>query len=290
MRRLVPILMAAMLAACGGRGDEAAIVLYDNSFSVAIIADNSDGITSPDGLLWADGVLYIADEGGSAIRKLEGAVLTTLADKSSGIISPEDLRLSADGTLYFTDDSAGGLWRVTPRGAERVAGSEGMSESEGIAVDPAGGVDVGDGASGRVFHVSENGVSEELIAARMSKPESMVRAPDGSLFVADNRTDHLYRFTAGEARREIMLPSDLSPESIALHGSTLWITDSSNGRLYRMEQDGEPETVALFLADFANINGIAAAPNGRIFISIQSDLSAGEGYIVALSPTAASKR
>ena len=112
----------------------------------------------------------------------------------------------------------------------------------------------------------------------------MVRAPDGSLLVADNREDRLVRIGTDGNMREIALPTGLSPESIALDGDTVWITDSHNGRLYRMKRDQSPETVALFLGDLENINGIAVEPGGTLYISVQSDLAAGEGYVLRLAP------
>lgn len=284
--RFLAVLPMLLLAACSKPSDEAAVVLYDESYALEIVLDNANGITSPDGLLWREGVLYIADEGGSAIRSWDGERLVTLADASSGIASPEDLRFDAAGTLWFTDDTAGGVWRVTDSGAERAAPPGDIGESEGLAVDPSGGVDVGDGANGRVFHVTAAGEVEAYGGRRwgIAKPESMVRAPDGSLLVADNREDRLVRIGTDGDMREIALPSDLSPESIALEGDTVWITDSHNGRLYRMKRDRPPEIVALFLADFENINGIAVAPGGILYISVQSDLAAGEGYVLRLAP------
>lgn len=286
MRALLPPLALA-LASCTPSGDEAAVVLYDREYTLEAVLDTSDGIASPDGLLWSDGALYIADEGGSAVRVWDGTTVTTLADASSGIQSPEDLRLASGGQVYFTDDSAGGVWRlVAGGGAVRVAADPILSGSEGIAIDPLGGVEVGSGESGRIARVLPDGTVEAYQGRSwgIAKPESMVRAPDGSLLVADNRDNRLVRITRAGTLREIALPRDLSPESIALDGNDLWITDSHNGRLYRARRGQAPETVALFLADFANINGLAAADDGTIYISIQSDLEAGEGYIVRLVP------
>lgn len=288
--RALAALTSLALAACSAPGDEAAVVLYDRGYALETVLDTTDGITSPDGLLWHEGSLYIADEGGSAIRKWDGQRLTTLADASSGLMSPEDLRIAGDGQLYFTDDSAGGLWRVLQAGgAERVAAGAILSGSEGIAVDPEGGVEVGSGESERIVRVLPTGETEAYQGRRwgVAKPESMVRAADGSLLVADNREDRLIRISGAGTMRELSIPADLSPESIALAGDILWITDSHNGRLYRMERDQPPETVALFLGDFANINGVAADTEGTIYISIQSDLDAGEGYIVRLVPGSA---
>jgi sugar lactone lactonase YvrE len=285
------LLAAAILAGCSPSTEDGAVLLYDQGYAISIVLDNEDGITSPDGLWWDNGALYIADEGGSAVRRWDGHALETLADASSGIASPEDLLVDSDGQVWFTDDTAGGLWRVTPGGAERVADSQGIAESEGIALRGDGTLWVGDGRTGRIHAFGPDGSAAQAFISgwQVAKPESMALSLDGALWLADNREDRLLRIDADGSVREWRLPDDLSPESIAIDGETLWITDSHNGRLYRLRKDREPEIVALFLADFANINGVAADNAGTIYVSIQSDLAAGKGYVVRMVPATGRK-
>lgn len=291
MRRLW-LFCAALLAGCSPAADDAAVVLYEPGYAIDVVIDNEDGITSPDGLWWDSGMLYIADEGGSAIRRWDGTRLETLADATSGIASPEDLVVDAQGQIWFTDDTAGGLWRVNPDGAQKVAGSQEITESEGIALRGDGTIWVGDGRTGRIQAFKADARRPAPVAAgwQVAKPESMALAPDGVLWLADNRRDRLLRIEADGTAREWLLPNDLSPETIAAHGEALWITDSHNGRLYRLEKDGEFKVVALFLADFININGIAVDTAGAVYVSIQSDLAMGRGYIVRFVPPTGEKR
>lgn len=281
----VPALAALLACACNREAPDAAVIVYDEAYTAGIVLSNADGITSPDGLLWREGSLYIADEGGSAIRVWDGSKVVTLADAHSGLISPEDLRFDTDGTLWFTDDSAGGAWRVDKNGAKRVDGGA-IGESEGIARHPSGGVMIGEGLSGTLYHVGLGAPARALQVAdlRISKPESMVLAPDGSMIVADNREDRLIRIAPEGVQASIPLPPGVSPETIALDGDTLWLSDSHNGRIYR-QRPGQPiETMALFMGDLSNVSGIAAGADGEIFVSIQADLGIGRGYIVKLSP------
>lgn len=291
MHRFAALVATSLLAACGGGGAREApaqIALYSPDYPRIAVVASPHAVTSPDGLVWHAGALYIADEGGSAVRRLDGGRVTTLADASAGLKSPEDLRFSAAGALFVTDDSAGHVWRIAPGtpGARAVGGFARPAEMEGIAEGSAGGVLVGDGAGGQVYRLAEDGAAAPMPGGqwRVAKPESMARAPDGSLTLADNRADRLYSYDAAGQRHEIPLPAGLSPESIAYSGADLWITDSHNGRLYRMRPNQPAETVALFSGDWININGIAAAPDGTIYISIQTDLAARRGVIVALAP------
>lgn len=290
MKRLL-LLAASLLAGCSSAEDRAAAVLYDPGYTIEIVLDNADGITSPDGLWWHDNALYIADEGGSAIRRWDGKAVETLADGTSGIASPEDIVVDAKGQVWFTDDTSGGLWLVTSKGGQLAPGSQAIAESEGIAVLADGGVWVGDGKRSAVATFAPGGSGPIAVAAdwQVAKPESMARMPDKTIWLANNREDRLLRIGADGSARDWLVPDDLSPESLAADGNTLWITDSHNGRLYRLGPTGRTEIVALFLADFVNINGVTVDPAGSVYISIQSDLDAGKGYIVRLAPKPASK-
>ena len=105
-----------VLAGCGV-DDNGMILVVDHSYVPAVTVTTSDGITTPDGILWWHGKLIMADEGGCALRVWNhGHDVVTLCDRSLGILEPEDLVVDTEGNLFFTDDTAGGLWEVDPLG------------------------------------------------------------------------------------------------------------------------------------------------------------------------------
>lgn len=292
MRRLVArqwfaVACGAMLGACSLGQASGGLVMLDKDYDAAVFADNDDGITSPDGLAWYRGGLLIADEGGSAIRWIGPKGIETWADASSGMLSPEDLAVARDGTIYFSDDSAGGLWAVIGQGgAERLSiPGAALPSTEGIAITPEGILWIGDGKNGAMYAVRPDGKGRgaRLGARRMTKPESMAFDAAGNMYAADNSDDVLYRFDAGPgARRQIVHRHGFSPESIAMIGTSLWITDSDHGKLYRLEENGALETVAIFGGELENLSGIAGDPAGNVYVAIQSDLHHGKGLIVRL--------
>ncbi|MBM4002915.1 MAG: hypothetical protein FJ295_06435 [Planctomycetes bacterium] len=77
----------------------------------------------------------------------------------SGLQSPEDLVVDADGNVYFTDDDAGGVWRFTIDGA--VSGlatrNDGLRSTEGIALAENGHLLIGDGMAHAIFDVAPDG-------------------------------------------------------------------------------------------------------------------------------------
>lgn len=289
LRSLIWLALATVTASCGNGGEQGAVVILGNAYTAEIVATQDDGFSSPDGLNWHRGMLYVADEGGSAVRRwTPGDRPETLADDSAGIASPEDLVIDADGAIFFTDDTAGGLWRINRSGqVARIAGPEaGLVSTEGIALAPDGSVLVGE-QSGRVFRVDgQGGVSVFLgAAAGIRKPESMVFDEQGNLYIADNRDDTLSLVTpAGSIFRLIEGRSSFSPETLAFADGTLFITDSHNGDLYRYTRRTGLQTIAVFMGDFNNINGVTIDDAGAIYVSVQADLANRRGYLVKLTP------
>ena len=173
------------------------------------------------------------------------------------------------------------MWTVSGGKALRVPGTETWRPStEGIAIAPDGRLLIGETDTGRIVALAD-GAMGELPGGRMTKPESLAFDGSGNLYVADNEADRLYRFDAASGRREALSWPAVSPESIALVGDALWLTDSHNGKVYRL-REGRLETVAIFAHSLSNVSGIAGDRQGNVYISIQSDLDAGEGLIVKL--------
>lgn len=289
MRRLTLFALALALAGCGKLDQEAMVLTVEPGWTAEVAASEKDGFASPDGLLWENGTLYVADEGGSAVRAWRpGARPATLADSRAGIASPEDLVRDAAGNIYFTDDTRGGLWRTDRLGLTTalVAPGRGLASTEGLGLAPDGDLIVGDAPGHRVLKVRPDGSVSVLIGPerKIDKPESFAFDDDGNLYIADNRDHVLYLLrTDGRLHRVVADRSGFSPESLRFAGGTLFITDSDNGKLFRYTPDDGLNVVAVFGGSLANIQGIAADEGGALYLSVQSDLKGRKGYILKLS-------
>lgn len=289
MRRLALVALALASMGCGKLDQEAMVLTVEPGWSAEVVASEKDGFASPDGLLWADGTLYVADEGGSAVRAWRpGTPPAILADSRAGLASPEDLVRDAAGNVYFTDDTRGGLWRTDPGGRTEalVPPGRGLPSTEGLGLSPAGDLVVGDAPGHRVLKVGPDGSLSVLVGPEkeIAKPESLAFDDAGNLYIADNRDNVLYLLrTDGSLHRAIADRSGFSPESLHFSGGALFITDSDNGKLFRYTPDDGLNVVAVFGGKLANIQGIAADERGALYLSVQSDLKGRKGYILKLS-------
>ena len=294
MRGLAKFALVAALAGCAPLDREAMLLTVEPGWTAEVAASDEDGFASPDGLLWADGTLYVADEGGSAVRTWRpGTRPETLADAKAGLASPEDLVRDTAGNVYFTDDTRGGLWRTDPNGrtAALVEPSRGLPSTEGLGLSPGGDLVVGDALGHRVLRVSPDGRVSTLIGPekRIAKPESFAFDGAGNLYIADNRDNVLYLLrTDGSLHRVIADRSGFSPESLRFAGGALFITDSDHGKLFRYTPDDGLNVIAVFGGALANVQGIAADDSGGLYLSVQSDLEGRKGYILKLDRKAAS--
>ena len=283
-RRALLLGAACLLAGCDALDRRAMVMVLDETYAPEVLLANKNGIVSPDGLLWHDGRLVIADEGGSAVRTwTPGKGLQRLASRDDGLRSPEDLAFGPGGVLHVTDDTAGGLWRFDKGGpARRLPDVAPLRASEGLTSARSGALAVGGGESGYLVFVAPDG-DHASIDLHIAKAESLAYDGSGNLYIADNRDDVLYLLTKdGRLHRPIAGRDGFSPESIHFADGALLITDSHNGKLYCYSPEDGLETIAVFAGELANVQGVTTDPGGNIYVSVQSDLKAGRGFVLRL--------
>ncbi len=286
---LFVILFVASVILSGQSLDQKGMVLVvDESYKATVIGTNNDGFTVPDGILWKDGKLFLADEGGSAVRVWsKPGEAQTFCDKSSGVLSPEDLVIDSNGNIYFTDDDTGGVWKTDKNGKTfQLAGKDkGLISTEAIAISSFGTLLVGDGESHQIFSVNQSGAVSVFLGAEygIKKPESMVYDEKGNLYIADNDDNVLYLLTGDKKlHRPIENREGFSPETIWYSKGVLYITDSQNGKLSSYTPEEGLKTIAVFGGKLGSVNGITTDDKGSFYLSIQTDLKRKKGFILKL--------
>lgn len=288
MIRLFPLLAALLLGGCQDLNARGLALLIDEDYAAEVVVSGRDGLASPDGLLWQDDRLFIADEGGAAIRSWRpGGPLRTIAT-GGGMSTPEDLVRDQDGNIFFSDDESGGVFRIGSDGRlSRPIGPErGLPSTEAIARHPSGDLLIGDGPGHRILRAGRDGRLAIVLGPEhgISKPESMAFDDAGNLYIADNQEDVLYLLTGdGRLHRPIANRPGFSPESIWYAGGTLYITDSKSGVLHRYSPEAGLATLAVFRGDLANIQGVTTDKDGNIYLSVQTDIGGRRGYILRLN-------
>lgn len=291
MKKLIIAVIACslfFLTSCGVQ-KEGLVIMADQSYKATMFATTKAGFGAPDGLLWHNGKLYLADEGGVAVEALsrnEG--IKKLADAGFGFLSPEDLVIDSQDNIFFTDDDAGGLWEITADGKPRQVASkaQGLISTEGIALAPDGSLLVGDGEVHKVFRVTRDGQVSEFLGGDygITKPESMVFDDRGNLYIADNEDNVLYLLDGDKKLHKIIDRGDaFSPETIYFSKGSLYITDSHNNKLYVYTPGEELKTIAAFGGQLKNVQGVTVDDQGQIFLSVQTDLKHGIGEIIEIS-------
>ena len=283
------IVAAAAVFAAGCGIDQKGMVLFpDPSYRASVIGTDRDGFTVPDGILWSQGRFFIADEGGSAFRIWSGpGHATTLCDNKTGVMSPEDMAVDAGGNIYFTDDDAGGVWKINNFGETRLlAGKDkGLVSTEGIVLAPNGDLLVGESVAHKVYSVTPDGAVTEFLGTEfgISKAESMVFDEQGNLFIADNEDKILYLLTPDKTLHRLIADREgFSPETIWYSKGILYITDSQDGKLFKYTPEDGLNVIAVFGGNLHAVNGITTDDEGAVYVSIQTDLQKKVGYLLKI--------
>ncbi len=278
-----------LLTSCKALGKDGLVLMTDDSYKATVFATNKIGFGSPDGILWNQGKLYLADEGGVALEVWnQNDGLKKLMDSQFGTKSPEDLVIDAEGNIFFSDDDAGGVWEVDATGKQRLlAGKDkGLFSTEGIALAPDGSILVGDADAHEVFKVTKDGAVSVFLGREfeITKPESMTYDDKGNLYIADNEKNVLYLLDTNHKLHVVIDRKDqFSPETIFYSKGALYITDSRASKLYLYRPNEELKTIAAFGGQLKNVQGVTVDDRGDIYVSIQSDLKHNVGFIVKIS-------
>ncbi|MBM1218642.1 hypothetical protein JQU17_00420 [Ponticoccus sp. SC2-23] len=97
-------------------------------------ADWVTGLMDPKGMSSHDGLLYVADAMGMHIVSIaDGALMSTIT--LEGATFPNDVTVSADGSVFVTDFLAGGLYRYQDGAAEVFVPAGSLPLPNGILAD-----------------------------------------------------------------------------------------------------------------------------------------------------------
>lgn len=122
------------------------LVRLDAAAYPSLVALTGDPLVGPLGVAHDhDGVLYVADSAGQALRRVspDGVVTTVVtADVDGPLVAPNHVAVGPDGAVYLSDPCKGGLYRVDPAAGAIVGGLAldlpTQGGPNGLAFDDAG--------------------------------------------------------------------------------------------------------------------------------------------------------
>jgi sugar lactone lactonase YvrE len=248
-----------------GDGDQATAILLCDASAVAVGTAGdvffSDGVmgvvrkVTPTGLL-----MTVA--GGGTNNPGDGQAATSAALRAG------PLAVDAAGNLLISDASHGSIRKVDTSGViHTVAG--GGTGTPSTTPAPASSVylnrpgEIAIAPNGSDFYIADtyNGLVEKVTLA--SSPTIAVVAGGGQRYPGDG----------GPATSAKLY----APSGVAIDGSgSLYISDSSGARLYRVDSSGIITTVAVFGG--STPGGLAVAPGGQVVVS------GAPGHLSALTP------
>ncbi len=185
-----------------------------------------NGLDRPDGLMLADGKLYVTEEAD------EGRVLAfDLKSRDTTVVArlrkPEGIRRRYDGSLFVTEDRAvDGRLVIVGKDSRVTPIVRGLKRPEGLDVASDGSVYLAESGTGRVLRVARSGV--ETVLTGLDRPDQVAIAPDGAIWVTeDSNPGRALRYLDGKL--EVVLAGLNKPQGIAV-GSDGWIYIAEQGR------------------------------------------------------------
>ncbi|MEN8259433.1 MAG: NHL repeat-containing protein [Pseudomonadota bacterium] len=250
------------------------VIAEADRFTVEIFADNKNGLARPDGIFFSNGRLYVATASDVSVFGPDQK-RTVLGDGTTGLKTPESIVVDNDGTVFVTDDTRNELLALRNGRAEVLLGaSDGLRAIKGLAFDPAGNIFISDTEAAAVFQYRDGKLS--LYASTLqglTVPEEMAFDKDRNLYITEEKQIQVIKVTPdGNSSIFVDESSGLgSPESIAIYGDHVYVTDSKKGAIFRFDLAGRGGPMVHFSNRYRNLEGIAFDDKGSIFVASRKD-------------------
>ncbi len=227
---------------------------------------------TPSGVaLDAQGNLYIADTYNHRVRKVDaatGAIDTVAGDELN---SPADVAIDGADNLYIADTGNNRILIVDTAGAvvDTVTGTEAsgpLSMPSGVAPAADGNLYIADTGNNRILIVDTAGAIVDTVTGTeasgpLSMPSGVAPAADGNLYIADTGNHRILIVDAAGAidtvagtgtqgfdgdggpavEAQLNAPSGVAVDA---EGAYLYIADTGNQRIRKVDAEGAIDTVA----------------------------------------------
>jgi len=184
---------------------------------------------------------------------------------------PNDIAAGSDGALWFTEQSANQIGRITPAGVVTEFPIPTTASSPvGITAGPDGALWFSESAGNKIGRITTDGVITEFpITTAGSQPALLTPGPDGAIWFAELHGEKIGRITTAGVVTEFATPTTSAGPLQVVQGSdgNLWFTEAGANKIGRITTAGviteftnpEPTTV------LGTTHAIAPGPDGRLY-------------------------
>ena len=180
---------------------------------------------------------------------------------------PQDIAAGPDGNLWFTEQAANQIGRITTTGI--VADfpiPTANSLPQGIAAGPDGNLWFTEQAANQIARMTTSGVvTEFVIPTTNSNPWYIAAGPDGNLWFTEYFGRKVGRITTAGVITEFAVATTGNPFDItAGPDGNLWFTEQNGNKIRRITTNG---IITEFFVPAGFMDRIAAGPDGDLWFA-----------------------
>jgi gluconolactonase len=190
-----------------------------------------------------------------------------------------------DGSVYFSDITAGKIYKWSPDGSVSVF-LEGLNGPNGLMFDRNGNLIACEGGAGRIVSIDPHGritvLADQFNGLRFNEPNDLWIDPQGGIYFTDpayqspvvQDGQHVYYLSPDRSRVSRLITDLRQPNGIVGTGDgrTLYVADYSAGQTFRYDihPDGSLSNKTLFIA--SGSDGMTLDAAGNVYLTTQNQV------------------
>jgi streptogramin lyase len=204
----------------------------------------------------------------------QAQVVTEFSTGITGGATPTGITTGSDGNLWFTEQAASRIGRITPLGilTEFSTGITTASNPTGIAVGSDGNLWFTEQTASRIGRITPLGVVTEFSAGISASAGSVgiTGGPDGNLWFTEANGNRIGRITPLGVVTEFntgLTPAARPGGITAGPDGNLWFTEFDGNRVGRITPLGVVTEFSAGISAIAGPDAIAAGPDGNLWFT-----------------------